>query len=248
MPATLATVAARTLTPPDSTARRVIDQFAPMTNVSETERWLALGGAAYLFTFGFSGRGPGLTSLLTGGYLLYRAASGHCMLYQAMGMNTAGWKRGEAVIPAGKGKKVEHSVVVNRPVEEVYRFWRDFENLPRFMRHLEDVDTSTDNRSRWIAKGPMGLRVEWEAELTADTPNQLIAWKSLPGADVDTAGSVHFLPTTDHTSTEVKVSLKYDPPAGAVGTAVAKLFGEDPERQVREDLQKFKEIMENRSV
>ena len=245
MPATLTTVAARSFLPPDSTPRRVFDRFAPVTNVSELERWLALAGAGWLLGFGFTGRGPSLLSVLGGGYLLYRAASGHCPVYQALGVNTAAPKGEEAVIPAGHGTKVEHSVTVNRAPVDVYRFWRDLDNLPKFMSHLEDVDATTDNRSRWIAKGPLGLRVEWEAELTADEPGKLIAWKSLPGADVDTAGSVHFTPSANGLSTEVRVSLKYDPPGGVVGSLVAKLFGEDPERQVREDLQRFKQIMES---
>lgn len=245
MPSTLAAVAGRTLLPPDTPARRAFDRFAPTTNVSEVERWLSLVGAGWLCGFGFTGRGPSLLSVLGGAYLVYRAASGHCPLYQAAGASTAAPSGGEAVIPAGHGTRVEAAVTVTRTPAECYRFWRDFENLPRFMTHLEDVDATTDGRSRWIAKGPLGLKVEWEAELTADVPDQLIAWKSLPGADVDTAGSVRFLPAAGGAGAEVRVNLKYDPPAGVLGTLVAKLFGEDPDRQVREDLRRFKEAIES---
>jgi len=154
MPSTLTTVAGRTLLPPDTPARRTFDQFAPTTNVSELERWLSLAGAGWLCGFGFSGRGPSLLSMLAGSYLVYRAASGHCPLYQATGVNTAAPEGEDAVIPAGHGERVEATVTVNKSPRECYHFWRDFENLPRIMPHLADVDATTDGRSRWIAKGP----------------------------------------------------------------------------------------------
>jgi uncharacterized membrane protein len=243
MPSTLAAVAGRTLLPPDTPARRAFDRFAPTTNVSEMERWLSLAGGGLLVGLGLTRATPPLLSLLAGGYLVYRAASGHCPLYQALGRNAAAPSGEEAVIPAGHGERVEASVTVNRSPRECYHFWRDFDNLPRIMPHLEDVDATTDGRSRWIAKGPLGLKVEWEAELTADEPGHLIAWKSLPGADVDTAGSVRFVPAG--LGTEVRVNLKYDPPAGVVGGLIAKLLGEDPNRQVREDLNRFKQVIES---
>src|SRR4051794_34217733 len=112
------------------------------------------------------------------------------------------------------------------------------------MSHLIDVDTTTDGRSHWEAKGPMGLRVEWDAELIADEPNQVISWKSLDGSDVDTAGSVRFNELPGGRATQVSVSLKYAPPAGKLGSAVARLFGEAPEQQVRDDMQRLKAILE----
>lgn len=242
MPSTLTTVAGRTLLPPDTSTRRTFDQFAPTTNVSELERWLSLAGGGLLVGLGLTRNTPSILSLLAGGYLVYRAASGHCPLYHALGMNAAAPSGEEAVIPAGHGERVEASVTVNGSPRECYHFWRDFENLPRIMPHLEDVDATTDGRSRWTAKGPLGLKVEWEAELTADEPGHLIAWRSLPGADVDTAGSVRFTPAG--MGTEVRVNLKYDPPAGKVGVLVSKMFGENPQQQIREDLQRFKQAIE----
>jgi uncharacterized membrane protein len=126
----------------------------------------------------------------------------------------------------------------------VYWFWRDFENLPRFMTHLIDVDTTTDGRSHWVARGPLGIKFEWDAEIFADIPGEAIGWKSLDGSDVDTAGSVHFRQLPHGRGTEVRVSLKYDPPLGKVGTAVAKLFGEAPEQQIRDDMRRLKQILE----
>jgi len=133
--------------------------------------------------------------------------------------------------------------VVSRPVSEVYHFWRNFENLPRFMDHLESVTVLDENRSQWVAKAPAGMRVEWEATIHNEIENELIAWRSLPGADVNNAGSVHFTPVGEG-QTEVRVVLSYEPPAGKVGATVAKLLGEEPSTQVEDDLRRFKQVME----
>ena len=189
------------------------------------------GWEAHSRRSGFDCRGPSLLSTLAGGVLLYRAASGNCPLYQALGVSTSDSTNPNTAIAAGHGTRVEHAVTVNKPAAEVYRFWRDFENLPRFMTHLIDVDTTTDGRSHWVAKGPLGLKVEWDAEIVADTPAEVIGWKSLDGSDVDTAGSVRFRELPHGRGTEVRVNLKYDPPAGKLGRAIAKLFGEAPEHR-----------------
>jgi uncharacterized membrane protein len=147
-------------------------------------------------------------------------------------------------VSRGEGIKVEKSVFVNRPAEELYRFWRNFENLPRFMDHLESVTVLDENRSHWVAKAPAGTKVEWDATIHNEIENQLIAWRSLPGADVNNAGSVHFTPVADGEATEVRVVLSYEPPAGKLGAAVAKLFGEEPSKQVEDDLRRFKQVAE----
>jgi uncharacterized membrane protein len=164
---------------------------------------------------------------------------------RALGRNTAqgaGRASPVASVARGQGIKVEHSVTVGRPVDEVYSFWRNLENLPRFMDHLEAVIVIDEDRSRWTAKGPAGTRIEWEAEIHNEIPDELLAWRSLPGSDVDNAGSVHFTPLGE--GTEVRVVLSYDPPAGRVGATVAKLLGEEPSQQVQEDLRRFKQVME----
>lgn len=227
------------------TVRRAIDALPrATTNVGDTERWVSLAVGGALATLGFTGRGPSILSVLAGGALMYRAASGHCSAYQAMGVNTAHRSADNAAIPAGEGTRVEHAVTVNKPAADVYRFWRGFENLPRFMNHLESVKETGNGRSHWVARGPLGMKVEWDAEIVADEAGKVISWKSLDGSDVDTAGSVHFRDLGDGRGTEVRVNLKYDPPGGKVGTAVARLFGEAPDQQVRDDLQRFKELME----
>lgn len=146
--------------------------------------------------------------------------------------------------PQWQGTRVEHSVTINRLPAELYQFWRDFRHLPRFMHHLQDVQIHAERRSHWVAKAPAGMSVEWDAEITDDRPNELIAWRSLPGADVDNAGSVRFEEATGERGTVVRVRLAYNPPGGQLGTAVATLFGEEPGQQVREDLHRFKQLME----
>ena len=140
--------------------------------------------------------------------------------------------------------KIERVVTINKPIEEVYRFWRTLENLPRFMRHLESVETIGPRRSRWRAKAPAGLTVEWEAEILQDRENEWIAWRSVEGSQIENSGSVRFQPAPGARGTEVRVQLQYAPPAGAVGRAVARLFGGEPDWQIREDLHRFKQLME----
>ena len=122
-----------------------------------------------------------------------------------------------ASVGRGQGIKVEQSVTINRPVLEVYRFWRNFENLPRFMDHLEAVTVMDETRSHWVAKGPAGTRVEWDAVIHNEIDDELIAWRSLPGSEVNNAGSVHFTPLGRRDGTEVRVVLSYEPPAGKLG-------------------------------
>ena len=143
---------------------------------------------------------------------------------------------------------VKKAITVNRPPEEVYRFWHDFRNLPRFMKHLEDVRVTGNRRSHWKAKAPAGTTVEWDAEVVDDRPNELIAWRSLEGADVDNWGSVRFAPAPGGRGTEVRVELDYAPPGGALGATVAKLFGEEPEQQMQDDLRRFKQVLETGEV
>jgi uncharacterized membrane protein len=140
--------------------------------------------------------------------------------------------------------QVTKTMTVRASVEEVYRFWRDFQNLPRFMAHLQSVVVQGDRRSRWTAKGPGGKTVSWEAEITADRPNERIAWQSLPGADVPNRGQVLFLPAPGGRGTELRVDLEYDPPAGIFGATLAKLLGREPGEQIEGDLRRFKQVME----
>jgi len=214
------------------------------TNVGDTERLLSLIGGGALAIAGLAKRSlAGVGMVLLGGALIKRGLTGHCEVYHAFNVDTSG--RGPVTsIPAGRGIRIEQSLVVHRTPEDLYRFWRNFENLPRFMRHLESVSRwSADGRSHWVARGPMGISVEWDASLHNDRPNELIAWRSLPGSQVDTAGSVHFEPLPGG-RTRVTVNLKYDPPGGKPAAYLARLFGQAPERMIADDLRRFKEMME----
>jgi uncharacterized membrane protein len=140
------------------------------------------------------------------------------------------------------------AITIKRPVEDVYRFWRDFTNLPSFMIHLVSVEPSGNGRSHWTANAPAGRTVEWDAEVVEDKPNERISWRSLEGSQVATTGSVRFTPTLRNDGTEVRVELSYDPPGGALGKLVAKLFGEEPQQQITDDLRRLKQVLETGEV
>jgi uncharacterized membrane protein len=144
--------------------------------------------------------------------------------------------------------RVEKVVAIDRPAEELYGFWRQFENLPRFMRHLRSVRAVGQTRSHWVAKGPGGTDVEWDAEVIDDRPGELIAWRSLPGADVDNSGCVRFERAPGNRGTFVRVQMEYNPPGGFFGASVATLLGEDPATQVQRDLYRFNQVMETGQV
>ncbi len=216
-------------------------------NVGEVERWASAIGGGALAIYGITrGSLGGIALALVGAALVQRGYSGHCNLYEAIGYNSAGdssLRNSENVsVPAERGIKVEKSVMIKRRPEELYRFWRNFENLPRFMNHLEAVHVNGPERSHWVAKGPAGKSVEWDAEIYNEKEGELIAWRTLEGYEVASAGSVRFEPAAG--GTLVRVTLKYDPPGGKLGAFVARLFGENPARQIEEDLGRFKQLME----
>ena len=220
-------------------------------NVGQVERWASAIGGGALALYGVTrGSLGGIALALVGAALVQRGVTGHCNLYEAMNFSTAGdasLRNSENVsVPAERGTKVEKSVEINRPAAVLYDFWRNFENLPRIMNHLESV-TVTGDRSHWVAKAPAGSTVEWDAEIYNEKQGELIAWRTLEGSQVASAGSVRFEETTPGTTT-VSVSLKYDPPGGKLGSIVAYIFGENPSRQIADDLQRFKQIMEGRGA
>jgi uncharacterized membrane protein len=219
------------------------------TNVSEPERWVSMIGGTSLAAWGLARRdatGAGLAAL--GGLLVWRGATGHCDMYQALGINTAerGYAKGtgaKAGVPYELGFRVDAEVRIARPAPDVYRFWRNFENLPRFMKHLDSVQVHDDRVSHWAATAPAGMTVEWDAEIVNEIENELIGWRSLPGSWVDNGGSVRFEPSGEN-ATIVRVSLQYNPPAGAIGAWIARAFGEDPRQTVQADLERLRQLME----
>jgi uncharacterized membrane protein len=218
-------------------------------NVGRTERLVSGVAAAVIAVVGIRKRRLRPLLLPLAGSLISRAVTGRSAVNRAIGRNTVASGRTSPVasVKRGEGIKAEKRVVVNRPAPEVYQFWRNFENLPRFMDHLESVTVLDETRSHWVAKAPAGSRVEWDAVIHNEIENRLIAWRSLEGADINHAGSVHFTPQ-DQGKTEVRVVLSYEPPAGKVGVAVAKLLGEEPSQQVEDDLRRFKQVMEATEV
>jgi uncharacterized membrane protein len=147
----------------------------------------------------------------------------------------------------GTGKAVSRGVTIHRPVEEVYRFLRDLENLPKHSQHLHSV-VRKGKRSHWVAKAPAGQVLEWDAEIVEEVTNVLLSWRSLASSDIRNSGSVRFSSAPGDRGTEVRVELRYDPPAGTPGATMAKLFGEEPERQLRDDLRRFKQVLETGEV
>jgi uncharacterized membrane protein len=218
-------------------------------NVAPAERWASgLGGGA-LVALGLRQRSlTGLAIAGIGAALIDRAVRGHCSVYGALKVDTAHRNETRPEDYFSRGIHVEHSVTINKSAGELYRFWRDFRNLPRIMDHLESVTVQDDKRSHWVVKAPAGYKVEWDAEIINDEPNKLIAWRSLPQASVPNSGSVRFVPAPVDRGTELHVVFEYLPPAGRVGWLVAKLFGQEPRQQVQEDLRRFKQLMETGEI
>jgi uncharacterized membrane protein len=220
-------------------------------NLGGTEQRLSLVGGGALAAYAVYRRGAaGAAAAVGAAILLYRGSTRHCPVYEALGIDRAKGTGRLADIGSDtrrrlggtRGITVDESVTIHRPLPEVYRFWRDFENLPKFMNHLESVVIRDAGVSRWVARGPAGVPVEWDARVINDIDNELIAWQSLDGSTVATAGSVHFHDTGEGTT--VRVRFQYDPPAGSVGASVASMFGVEPTRMVREDLDRLKEMLE----
>ena len=146
------------------------------------------------------------------------------------------------------GIRMSRSIIVNRPPHELYAFWRAFENFPRFMYHVKSVRAAGPGMWHWVVNGPARTTVEWDARITADTPNELIAWQTLEGADVESSGAVRFEPRPGNRGTIVRVDLEYRPPGGTAGKLAAMLFNESPEQQIYDDLHRFKQIIETGEV
>lgn len=215
-------------------------------NVGQAERVLSIAAGGLLIAVAIRRRGVwGALAASLGGELLYRAISGTCPVYGALGIDTSGTQGSKnplASVPYGRGVRVEHSIAVKRPAAELYRYWRNLESLSQFMQHIEEVTVLTDTRSRWRVRAPIGSRITWEAEIINDVPGELIGWRSLPGSAMHHAGSVHF-DERDGMS-EVRVVLEYAPPARYFGASLARILGEEPHKQIAEDLRRFKTIVE----
>ncbi|MBE9193047.1 SRPBCC family protein [Gloeocapsopsis crepidinum LEGE 06123] len=218
------------LTPQDKSS----EQSPESIEAGDKERWASLIGGGAMVLMGLRQRSlRGVLMAVAGGGLLYQGAKKQSTLKQAqeaMGLN--------------QPIKVEKTVTINKPAAELYSYWRDFAKLPTFMKHLESVTLIDSKKSHWVAKAPLDASVEWDAEIIQERENELIAWASAEDADIENSGFVRFKPAPDDRGTEVKVVLEYNPPGGAIASAVAKLFGEEPEQQIGDDLRRFKQLME----
>jgi uncharacterized membrane protein len=207
------------------------------------ERWGAFAVAAAMIGYGVSRRtATGWCLAASAAPLVYRGATGR-------------WPPGMAALVAPRGDTREalggprglyfrESIRLECPIEEVYGFWRRLENLPTFMENIVSVADLGGGRSQWVARGPADMPFEWQAEIINEIPNKLLAWKSLPGGDVVSAGSVAFEPARGDRGTQLTVTLQYAPPAGRIGSFVASLFGREPSQTIREDLRRLKQLLE----
>ncbi|RIK81038.1 MAG: cyclase [Planctomycetota bacterium] len=219
---------------------------AKQANVGEAERWLsAIAGGTLIACSAGRTNARGLLGVLAGVALVYRGASGHCAVYEALGISTARRRGRATAVPARQGAKIEHTIRIDAPAEQLYRHWRVLENLPDFAPHLESVRESDPMRSHWVACAPLGGVVEWDAEIIEDRPGELISWRSLPGADLDSAGSVRFQSLADD-ETLLTLTLKYNPPGGTLTAQAAEFLGMGMQPAVEEALERFKRDVEQK--
>lgn len=211
-------------------------------SIGALERVAALTTATAVVAYGLSRRSlPGVFLAAAATPIAYRGLSGE---WPRRGNGHSPRTMTRAALGGKRGVHVRESVRLEKPIDEVYRFWRNLENLPQFMNYLEEVKDLGNRRSHWVAKGPAGTRVEWDAEIINEIENKLIGWQSLPGGDVSTGGSVNFDTARNGRSTQVSVHFQYAPPAGRAGSFIAMAFGREPSQTVREDLRRLKQLLE----
>jgi uncharacterized membrane protein len=206
--------------------------------VNHPEQWASAIGGAALMVWGanrLANRGEPLAALLA-------TTAGAGLIWRARPDET------RVRLAGARGTIVEEAVGINRSPHELYAFWRDLEHLPTVIPALRSVRILDGRRSQWVAARPAGWRSKWTAEIINDVPNELIAWRTIRGADVVSAGSVHFEPGLPSRGTIVRVKLQYDPPAGKLGAAVAWALGDSPARVIREGLRRFKQLMETGEI
>ncbi len=212
-------------------------------NVGDAERRASLAGGAIATLMALRRGGIGGLALgAVGGFLLYRGSTGHCAINEQLGRNTTSpedqglFGRGEVTLQTG--------ITIDRKPEELYSYWRDFEHLPQFMRHLVDVTKLDASHSHWIAQAPFGKTLEWDSEVTEDIPNERIAWRSVEGSDIKHHGEIRFRPATGGHGTEVQVDMSYQPPGGKFATTMAQYFNGITQEKLHEDVRRFKQLME----
>jgi uncharacterized membrane protein len=222
------------------------DRNGREVNVGKAERIASAIGGSALIGYSIKNRSKtGVVLALLGAGLLYRGASGQCEAYRTLGINTAEKSDGNEV---ARDVHIEQSITIGSSPKELYRFWRNLENLPQFIEDLESVTSIDDSTSHWVASGPGSKKVEWNAEIYNEKENQLIAWRSLAGSDIANAGSVHFEEALGGRGTYVKIVLNYNPPGGKAAALFAKLFGKEPGQLVEHNLKRLKQLIETGEI
>lgn len=218
------------------------------TNVGPAERWASIIGGGALALYGISKATFGSMALaLAGGALAYRGITGHSQIYQRFNVNTMA--RGTSKTHSDNATmQFAKSVTIDKPAADLYAYWHDFTHLPTFMQHLDSVTATGNGRSHWTARIPANNTVEWDAEITEDRPNEVIKWRSLPDAQVHNDGEVRFIPAPGGRGTEVHVTIRYDVPGGIAGKTLARLANVIPAQQVKDDVRRFKELMESGEI
>jgi uncharacterized membrane protein len=215
-------------------------------NIGDGERLVSGLVGAWMVTRGLAK--PAVKSFILAGsgmVLVYRAVTGRSRLYRKLHISgSIEGRRASASVPYQTGVKIEEAVTIAKSPSEVYQFWKNPENLPRFMTHVQSVSPLGPNRSHWIAKGRTGTTLEWDMEIINDQPGALIGWQSSPESHIRNAGSVTFRPLENGRGTEVKLTVEYKPAGGPLGAGVAALFGKDPKPQMIRDLRRLKQLME----
>lgn len=225
-----------------------------LINVDKNERtvWLIAGAALTVFgtAFGIARRNIlGALLAAVGGKLLYSGTTGHSPIYRLLGINHAVATNPDAVsVPHEQGIHVSANITIYQDTEALYRYWRDLTNAPQIMSYLQSVEVLDEKRSRWTVKSLVGVPISWESEIINDIPNEVIAWRSLPGSPVANAGAVRFSPSYGNAGTNIQFEMEFAPPGGQVGKAVAKLFGVKPDVKVQEDLRRFKHAVESGEI
>jgi uncharacterized membrane protein len=207
--------------------------------------WIGFGIASAVGGIGLRKQSKmlGNVALVLGAGLIYRGLRDLFHPTDLMTRRETGMNNPAASLQHLEGVKIEESIIIDRPASELYRFWRDLSNLPRIMRYLDHIEPLDDYRSHWYVKAPFGVKLDWDAEIYREKQDTLISWRSLEGSTIATAGSVLFESLSGE-ATKVTIMMKVEPPLNGLSTSLAKLFGEDPSLQVKEDLESFKRLME----
>ena len=219
-----------------------LQNLLPKVNVSKTERVLMLAAGGYLLYKMFSKKDSSTSKMALGSGMLLRGITGYCPAYHAM--ETLKDNKSTSSSSSSSNVNIRVTSEINKPIFQVYAFWRNLENLPKFMSHLASVEEIDNVTSEWTAKGPMGVgQISWKAKIVKEEKGELLSWKSVEGSTIDNAGKVVFKPSEN--GTIIDVTISYRAQLGTVGESAAKLLNPYFESMVKEDIESLKEYLES---